>query len=92
MIPVAKGTAMKDVVQALLKQCRSIGLKIKLLLLDRGFYSVGVISSLKKVRQPFLMSQVIRGKQKTKNNAAADNGRDDASLCLRHTKQRCYQK
>jgi hypothetical protein len=32
MIPVAKGTAMKDVVQTQLKQCRSIGLKIKLLL------------------------------------------------------------
>jgi hypothetical protein len=32
MIPVAKETAMKDVVQALLNQCQSIGLKIKLLL------------------------------------------------------------
>ncbi|MDR3108770.1 MAG: hypothetical protein LBU65_03660 [Planctomycetaceae bacterium] len=45
-------------------------MKIKLLLLDRGFYGVSVISYLKKVRQPFLMPLVIRGKKGTKNNAA----------------------
>jgi hypothetical protein len=56
MIPVAKGTKMKEVVQALLKQCRKIGLKIKLLLLDRCFYDVLTISYLKKVQQPFVRS------------------------------------
>jgi hypothetical protein len=34
------------------------------------FYSVSVISYVKKVRQPFLMPLVIRGKQKTKTKAA----------------------
>jgi putative transposase len=70
IIPVAKGTKMKDVVQALLKQCRSVGLKIKLLLLDRGFYDVSTISYLKKVQQPFLMPLVIRGKKGTKKRAS----------------------
>ncbi|GHT41537.1 hypothetical protein FACS189443_3450 [Planctomycetales bacterium] len=67
---VAKGTKMKNVVQALLKQCRKIGLKTKLLLLDRGFYDVSTISYLKKVQQPFLMPLVIRGKPITKTKAA----------------------
>jgi hypothetical protein len=40
IISVAKGTPMKEVVQTLLQQCRRIGLKCSLLLLDRGFYSV----------------------------------------------------
>jgi hypothetical protein len=30
IIPVAKGTKMNEVVQALLRQCRSVGLKIKI--------------------------------------------------------------
>jgi len=75
VIPVAKGTPMKEVVQALLKQCRSIGLQCSLLLLDRGFYSVETLSYLKHVHQAFLMPLVIRGKQKTKNTPAGGTRR-----------------
>ena len=53
IIPVAKGTKMKEVVQVLLQQCRNAGLKIKLLLLDRGFYDVLTISYLKKCSSRF---------------------------------------
>jgi hypothetical protein len=58
---VSKGESMKDVVQRLLRQARSVGVKARLVLLDRGFYSVDVIRYLQAARQPFLMPVVIRG-------------------------------
>jgi Transposase DDE domain len=58
---VAKGEAMKDVVQRLLKQARSVGIVVRLVLLDRGFYSVDVIRYMQAARYPFLMPVVIRG-------------------------------
>jgi Transposase DDE domain len=58
---VTKGESMKDVLQRLLKQTRSVGVKTRLVLLDRGFYSVEVIRYLQRARQPFLMPVVIRG-------------------------------
>ena len=58
---VAKGESMKDVLQRLLKQARSVGVKARLVLLDRGSYSVDVIRYLQTARQPFLMPVVIRG-------------------------------
>jgi Transposase DDE domain len=60
---VTKGECLKDVVQRLLKQARSVGVKPRLLLLDRGFYSVDVIRYLQAARYPFLMPVVIRGRK-----------------------------
>ena len=58
---VSKGESMKDVLQRLLKQTRSVGVKARLVVLDRGFYSVDVIRYLQAARQPFLMPVVVRG-------------------------------
>ena len=60
---VAKAEPLKDVLQRLLKQARSVGVKPRLLLLDRGFYSVDVIRYLQAARYPFLMPVVIRGRK-----------------------------
>jgi hypothetical protein len=60
---VTKGEPMKEVLQRLLKQARSVGVKARLVLLDRGFYGVDVIRYLQAARQPFLMPAVIRGKK-----------------------------
>jgi putative transposase len=60
---VSKGESMKDVLPRLLKQVRSVGVKPRLVLLDRGFYSVDAIRYLQAARQPFLMPVVIRGKK-----------------------------
>jgi putative transposase len=60
---VAKGEPLKGVVQRLLKQVRSAGIRPRLLLLDRGFYSVEVIRYLQAARHPFLMPAVIRGRK-----------------------------
>jgi len=70
LTPVVKGEEMKVVVKRLMDQCRKIGLRCKLLLLDRGFYSVSVISYLKHAQVPFVMPVIARGKKATKNQEA----------------------
>src|SRR5262249_30094314 len=60
---VAKGETLKEVVRRLLAQARSVGIKPRLCVLDRGFYSVEVIRYLQAARYPFLMPVVIRGRK-----------------------------
>lgn len=60
---VEKGEAMKDVVQRLLAIVRRRGVKIKFLLLDKGFFSVQVITYLKRVGLGFIIPAVPRGRK-----------------------------
>jgi Transposase DDE domain len=60
---VAKGEPLKGVAQRLLKQARSAGVRPRLVLLDRGFYSVDVIRYLQAARHPFLMPVAVRGRK-----------------------------
>jgi hypothetical protein len=59
---VKKGEPLKDVVQRLLRQAASVGVRPRLLLLDRGFYSVVVVRYLQAARVPFLMPVVCHGR------------------------------
>jgi len=59
---VTKGEPLKDVVQRLLRQAARVGVRPRLLLLDRGFYSVAVIRYLQAARHPFLMPVVCHGR------------------------------
>jgi hypothetical protein len=59
---VSKGEPLKDVVQRLLRQAASVGIRPSLLLLDRGFYSVAVVRYLQAGRHPFLMPVVCHGR------------------------------
>ena len=59
---VKKGEALKDVVQRLLRQAARVGVRPRLLLMDRGFYSVAVIRYLQAARYPFLMPVVCHGR------------------------------
>src|SRR4051794_35619855 len=43
---VSKGESLKDVVRRLLRQAAGVGVRPRLLLLDRGFYSVAVVRYL----------------------------------------------
>jgi putative transposase len=63
LTPVSQGEPMEDVVKRLLRQARAEGVKCRLLLLDRGFYSVAVIRYLQAARCPFLMPVVKRGRK-----------------------------
>ena len=59
---VKKGEPLKDVVRRLLRQAASVGVRPRLLLLDRGFYSVAVVRYLQQARRPFLMPVVCHGR------------------------------
>ena len=60
---VRKGEKLEDVIKRLLQQVAKTGVKPQYLLLDRGFYSVGVIRYLQHARYPFLMAVVCRGRK-----------------------------
>ena len=56
---------MDHVVRTLLARLVTLGIRMKLLLLDRGFYSVRVIQDLITAELPFIMPAVKRGKKPT---------------------------
>jgi len=60
---VEYGEALKDVVQRLVHIVRRRGMRIKFLLLDKAFFSVAVISYLKRARYGFLIAAVPRGRK-----------------------------
>jgi putative transposase len=57
-----KGEPLKEVIQRLLRQAARVGVRPRLLLLDRGFYSVAVVRYLQQARYPFLMPVVCHGR------------------------------
>lgn len=59
---MTKGESLKDVVQRLLRQAASAGIRPRLLLLDRGFSSVAVVRYLQAARVRFLMPVVCHGR------------------------------
>jgi putative transposase len=56
---------MDHVVRTLLERLVMLGIRLKLLLLDRGFYSVRVLRDLIMGELPFIMPAVKRGKKPT---------------------------
>jgi Transposase DDE domain len=66
---VEYGEAMKDVVQRLLAIVRRRDVKIKFLLLDKGFYSVRVMTYLKRAGHGFIIPVVLHGKKKADSKA-----------------------
>jgi putative transposase len=60
---VLRGEALQDVLRGLLHQAARAGIRPRYLLLDRGFYSVGVIRYLQAARYPFLMPAPCRGRR-----------------------------
>jgi putative transposase len=60
---VEYGEAMKDVVQRLVRIVRRRNVKIKFLLLDKGFFSVEVISYLRRAGYGFIIPAVARGRK-----------------------------
>jgi hypothetical protein len=60
---VTGGEPLEEVLKRLLRQAATVGVRCRLLLLDRGFYSVGVIRYLQAARHPFLMPVICRGRK-----------------------------
>ena len=65
---VRKGQPLREVVQDLLRQAASVGIRPRQLLLDRGFYSVAVIRYLQAARYPFVMPVVCHGRSPKHRN------------------------
>lgn len=63
LMRVEQGEKMKEVVQELLRIVRRRGVKVKVLLLDKGFFSVDVISYLKHAKHAFIIPAVVRGRK-----------------------------
>jgi hypothetical protein len=78
---VLRGEALEDVVRDLLRQVRRAGLQPRYVLLDRGFYSVGVIRYLQAARVPFLMPVPARGRK-------ADHPRGPSGTRVFHLRKR----
>ena len=60
---VERGEKMEAVLKRLLARLARLGIATRLLLLDRGFWSVAVIRCLQAARKPFLMPVVLRGRR-----------------------------
>ena len=54
---------MDKVLKTLLRRLRTLAIRVSLLLLDRGFYSVKVIRYLIRRQQPSIMTAIKRGKK-----------------------------
>ena len=67
---VTKSEPLKETLQRLLKQVRSLGIRPRFVLLDREFYSVNVIRYLQASRTPFLMPVAHRGRVPANPKAA----------------------
>ncbi len=63
MTYVWQDDSMEQVVRRLLEQVKRIGLRVRYLLLDRGFYGLGVVRHLQSARCPFMMPVVHRGRR-----------------------------
>src|SRR3990172_5573838 len=60
---VEYGDSMKEVLQRLLAIVRRRGVKIRFLLLDKGFFSVEVINYLRRAGRGFIIPAVVRGRK-----------------------------
>jgi len=59
---VERGEKMEEVLKRLLKRLGQFGISVRMLLLDRGFWSVAAIRYLQAARKPFLMPVILRGR------------------------------
>jgi putative transposase len=60
---VQRGEKMSDVLKRLFRRLAQLGVRTRLLLLDRGFWSVAVLRYLQAGRHPFLLPVVLRGRK-----------------------------
>lgn len=58
---VRYGTTPDEVVGELLRRVRAAGVRLRLVLLDRGFNTAGVVRYLQAGRTPFIMPQAVHG-------------------------------
>jgi hypothetical protein len=60
---VERGEQLQEVVKRLLRRLAALGIRVRMVFLDRGFWSVAVIRYLQAARYPFVMPVVLRGRK-----------------------------
>jgi hypothetical protein len=60
---VQRGEKLQEVLKRLLRRLAALGVQTRLVLLDRGFWSVAVIRYLRRAKTPFLMPAALRGRK-----------------------------
>jgi putative transposase len=60
---VERGEKLQEVLKRLLRRLAALGVSPRVVLLDRGFWSVAVIRYLRRAKKPFLMPVVLRGRK-----------------------------
>jgi putative transposase len=60
---VQRGEKLQEVLKRLLRRLAALGVETRMVLLDRGFWSVAVIRYLRRANKPFLMPVVLRGRK-----------------------------
>lgn len=68
---VRRHESMVTVMRRLLARIREIGIKIRVLLLDRGFFNTAVLALLKSDKIPFLLPVVISGRRPKRGSKRA---------------------
>src|SRR5262249_53250693 len=75
LVRVRKGQPLSEVLRQLLGQARRAGVRPRLLLLDRGFFSVGVVRYLQAARCPFIVLMPCRGRRSDQPGGAGGTQR-----------------
>jgi hypothetical protein len=60
---VQRGEKLQEVLKRLFRRLATLGVSTRMVLLDRGFWSVAVLRYLQRARKPFLMPVVLRGRK-----------------------------
>ncbi len=60
---VERGEKLQEVLKRLLRRLSRLRVPVRMVLLDRGFWSVAVLRYLQRARYPFLMPVVLRGRK-----------------------------
>src|SRR6516162_6826234 len=60
---VQQGEKLEEVLKRLLRRLAALGVETRMVLLDRGLWSVAVIRYLRRASKPFLMPVVLRGRK-----------------------------
>jgi hypothetical protein len=63
LVPVTNGQEQTAILEALLQQAATAGLRPKVLLLDRGFYAATTLRWLQEQNIPFVMPMIRRGRR-----------------------------
>ncbi|MCI0356300.1 MAG: peptide synthetase [Acidobacteria bacterium] len=79
---VERGEKLQEVLKRLFGQLANLGISRRMALLDRGFWSVGVLAYLQRARKPLLMPVVLRGQK-------ADHAHGPSGTGVFATRKRC---